>query len=225
VWLSELLTKIIAGDKRQEIVTREEVAATAAMSTDAGEMETKEHRILSNLLRFRSLTVEDVMTPRTVIFGFSEKRTVGELLEQHPHLPVSRIPVYDGTIDHVTGFVLKTDVLLAQANDNPDTTLEQLRRSIKAIAPTASLSDAFEVLLNQREHLALVVDEYGGTDGLVTLEDLIETLLGMEILDEADTTADMQRHARQQWKERMKVVGLDIGGGVGADKDEPRSNQ
>lgn len=210
VWLSELLTRLIAGDKKLQIVTREEVAATAAMSTETGGLETEEHRVLSNLLRLRSLTVEDIMTPRTVIFAFPENMTVGELVAKHQELPVSRIPVYEGTIDEVTGFVLKTDILLAQARDKPDTKLQELRRPIKAILPNASLSDAFELLLNQRQHLAMVVDEYGGTDGLVTMEDLIETLLGMEIVDENDMVADMQRLARRQWKERVRSVGLDV---------------
>ena len=205
VWFSELLTSLIAGDKKQEIVTREEVAATAAMSTETGQLDTEEHHILSNLLRLRSLTVKDIMTPRTVIFGFPEEMNVGELLKQHHDLQMSRIPVYEGTIDEVTGFVLKTDVLLAQARDKFDTKLRDLRRPINAIPSSASLPDAFELLLNQREHLVLVVDEYGGTDGLVTMEDLIETLLGTEIVDEADTAADMQRLARKQWKQRVRL--------------------
>lgn len=213
VWLSESITKLIGGDKRQELVTREEVAATAAMSSETGELDPGEHRILGNLLRLRSLTVEDVMTPRTVIFSFTEEMTVGELLQQHHDLPVSRIPVYESTIDHVTGFVLKTDVLLAQAQDKPDTRLQTLRRPIKTISPEASLTDALELLLNEREHLALVVDDYGGTDGLLTMEDVIETLLGIEIVDESDLTADMQRLARQQWAERMKAVGLSVDNG------------
>ena len=213
VWLSELLTRLIAGGKKQEIVPREEVAATAAMSTETGQLETEEHHILSNLLRLRSLTVKDVMTPRTVIFGFPEEMEVGELLKQYHDLHMSRIPVYEGTIDEVTGYVLKTDILLAQARDKFDTKLQDLRRPINAIPSNASIPDAFELLLSQREHLVLVVDEYGGTDGLVTLEDLIETLLGTEIVDEADTAADMQRLARKQWKLRVRSLGLDVRSG------------
>jgi CBS domain containing-hemolysin-like protein len=213
VWLSELLTSLIVGDKKQEIVTREEVAATAAMSAETGQLETEEHHILSNLLRLRSLTVKDIMTPRTVIFGFPEEMDVGELLKQHHDLQMSRIPVYVGTIDEVTGFVLKTDVLLAQARDKFDTKLRDLRRPINAIPSSASLPDAFELLLNQREHLVLVVDEYGGTDGLLTMEDLIETLLGTEIVDEADTAADMQHLARKQWKQRVQSLDLDVRSG------------
>lgn len=210
VWMSEWITKLISGGKEQEVVTREELAATAAMSSETGELDNEEHRILTNLLRLRSLSVEDIMTPRTVIFCFPQSMSVGELLAEHPELPVSRIPVYGDSIDQTTGFALKTDILLAQAQDKFDTTLESLARPIKAVPPTASLSDALEILLNQREHIALVVDEYGGTDGLVTLEDLIETLLGMEIVDEADKHADMQRLARKQWNQRMKSVGLTV---------------
>ncbi len=153
------------------------------------------------------------MTPRTVIFGFPEEMDVGELLKQHHDLQMSRIPVYVDTIDEVTGFVLKTDVLLAQARDKFDTKLRDLRRPINAIPSSASLPDAFELLLNQREHLVLVVDEYGGTDGLLTMEDLIETLLGTEIVDEADTVADMQRLARKQWKQRVRPLDLDVRSG------------
>ena len=208
VWFSELLTKLIAGDKKREIITREEVAATAALSSETGGLEPKEHHILNNLFRLRSLTVQDIMTPRTVIFGFPETVTVGELLIEHEELPVSRIPIYSDSIDDVTGFVLKTDILLAQARDEPTTPLRALHRPMRSIPALASLSDALELLLNEREHIALVVDEYGGTDGVVTMEDLVETLLGMEIVDEADQTVNMQRLARKQWEQRMKATGL-----------------
>lgn len=208
VWLSELLTKVIAGDRKHEVVTREELVATAAMSSATGELEPDEHRILTNLLTLRSLRVRDVMTPRTVIFAFAESKTVGELLAEHPSLPVSRIPVFATSIDHATGFVLKTDILLAQSNGKTETKLAELRRPLKAISPAASLTDAMELLLNQREHLAIVVDEYGGTDGLLTMEDVIETLLGIEIIDEADKHEDMRRVARQRWKARMESIGF-----------------
>lgn len=221
VWISEQLTKLIAGDKKKEVVTREEVAATATMSTETGQLKAEEHLMLSNLLQLDTLSVADVMTPRTVIFGFPETMEVKELL-QHHHLPVSRILLYagEGALDDVTGFVLKTDILLAQARDEFEKKLVDLRRDIKAIPATASLSDAFELLLNQRAHIALVVDEYGGTDGLVTLEDLVETLLGTEIVDESDTTADMQRLAREKWKQRIQTLGLEENGNIESPKNE-----
>ncbi len=216
VLLSDSMTRLIGGNVKH-VVTREEVAAMATLSEQGGQLESSESRILKNLFQLRSLTARDIMTPRPVIVAYPETMTVGELFDTHNDFPVSRIPVYDGTIDKVTGFVLKSDILLAQANDKPETKLSDLRRDLKTVVSTASLSELFDDLLKQREHVALVVDEYGGTDGLVTLEDLIETLLGTEIVDEADTTTDMQRLARREWERRANALGLDLSGLSNAD--------
>lgn len=210
VLLSDVLTHLIAGDKPSEVVTREEVVAMAALSAQGGQLELKESQILRNLFLLHSLKAYDIMTPRPVIVAFPDETTVGWLQEHGSHLPVSRIPIFKGTIDHVTGFVLKNDILLAQANDKPQTPLHTLQRPLRAVPGSASLSQLLDVLLGEREHIALVVDEYGGTDGLVTMEDLIETLLGIEIIDEADTTANMQRLARQRWEQRAKALGLEL---------------
>ena len=115
-------------------------------------------------------------------------------------------------LDRVTGFILKDDLLLTKARDRGDVKLETLKREIKTVLGTMPLSNLLEFLLDQRQHIALVVDEYGGTQGLVTTEDVVETLLGMEIVDEMDGVDDMQALARQQWKKRAKALGLDIGG-------------
>jgi CBS domain containing-hemolysin-like protein len=209
VWLSELVTKLISGGKT-EIITREEVAAMAVLSGQHGELETSESLILANLFRLPSLKVQDIMTPRTVVIAFPEDLSVAEAYAERPDLPVSRVPIYDDSIDHVTGFVLRNDILLAHAQGDTNKKLSELRREIKGVPASASLTHLFDLLLHQREHIALVVDEYGGTDGLVTMEDLLETLLGMEIVDEADTDADMQRIARRRWKKRARTLGLDI---------------
>jgi CBS domain containing-hemolysin-like protein len=209
VWLSELVTRMISGG-RQDVVTRDEVAAMAVLSRMHGELEHGESTILANLFLLPTLKVQDIMTPRTVMISLPEELTVGEMHEQRPDLPVSRIPVYSGSIDNVTGFVLRTDVLLAHARGEQQRKLADLRREIKGVPATASLTDAFSLLLNQREHIALVVDEYGGTDGLVTMEDLIETLLGLEIIDEADAVPDLQRMARRKWEKRARSLGLAV---------------
>lgn len=221
VWISELITRLISGRGEQDVVTREEVAAMAAISAADGQLHSDETRILKNLFRFRSLTVHDIMTPRTVILAFSQDTTVGDVLGRRPQLPVSRIPIYDQTIDNVTGFVLKDEVLLEQANDRPQTPLVELRRPLKTVPATMKLGQLFDVLLDQRAHLALVVDEFGGTDGLVTLEDLMETLLGAEIVDEADTTEDMQHLAREHWEKRARALGLDLDALEGTDSAPP----
>ena len=214
VLLSEQLTKFLTPPDAQKGMTRDEFAALATLGEQQGHLKAKESRILKNLLRLQSVTVQDIMTPRTVILRLPEDMTVSEVLTQHPQLPFSRLPIYRGTPDDITGFVLKTDILLSQApaQDPQKETgqLHSLKRDIQAIPHTASLSDAFDTLLDQRAHLALVVDEYGGVAGLVTLEDLLETLLGFEIVDEADTTVDMQVLAREQWKKRAERAGFDL---------------
>lgn len=211
VRLSELITRMLGG-KRQEVVTREEVAAMAEISLESGEIGHRESQILNNLFRLQSLTAHDIMTPRPVLIAFPEEMTVEQVLSESRTIPVSRIPVYKESIDHVTGFVLKNDILLARANEQAETPLTALRREVRSVSETAPLMLLLDVLLRERNHLAIVVDEYGGVDGLVTMEDLIETLLGIEIVDEADEAIDMQRYARRQWKRRAEAAGLDLHG-------------
>ena len=210
VLLAELLTRLISGGQKQELVTREEVVAMATLSAQEGQLDTQESSIFSNLLRLRSLTVRDIMTPRTVIVSFPQDVTVGEALDRQDELPVSRMPIYDGSIDHVTGFVLKSDVLLAKARGEADTVLSVLRRDIRAVPDAASLSHLLDILTAQNAHIALVTGDYGGTEGLVTMEDLVETLLGLEIVDEADTAVDMQHLARERWKKRAQRLGIHV---------------
>lgn len=210
VWLSELLTRLLGGGHPPQVVTREEVAAMAKLSAHEGEIDREESRVLHNLLRLESLTVKDIMTPRTVMIALPEEMSVEDALHSQPDLPVSRIPVYSDGIDQVTGLVLKDDLLLARSQGRGDQPLKEFRRDIRAVPATSSLKKLFEVLLGEREHLALVVDEFGGTDGLVTLEDLLETLLGIEIVDEHDTTADMQHLAREKWRHRVEQLGIRV---------------
>ncbi len=209
VWFAELTTRAFAKTDADPI-TRDEIAAVAEMSKDSGELRVMENRILKNLLQLDTLKVNDIMTPRTVIIAAPETMSVQDFLKSYPHVPVSRIPIYDGTIDKITGFALKSDILLAQASGEPNKKLAKLRRELSAIPATASLNTMFEHFMERRDHLALVVDEYGGTDGLVSMEDLIETLLGIEIVDEADVEEDMQKLARKHWERRAKALGLEL---------------
>lgn len=210
IWLTEFATRVVGRGKAPEPVTRDEIAAVAEMSAESGELRTVETRILKNLLSLNALTVADIMTPRIVILAFPETLTVHELLEGREHLPVSRLPIYDETIDHVTGFVLKSDLLLAEAHEEGGEPLLQFKRDLPVIPENASLSIMFEQFMAGRNHLALVIDEYGGTAGVVSMEDLIETLLGIEIVDEADEVEDMQRLARQHWENRAARLGFQL---------------
>lgn len=144
------------------------------------------------------------------MLSFPQVSTVGQALDLQDELPVSRLPIYESSIDHVTGFVLKSDLLLAKARGEADTRLSALRRDISAVPHTASLSQLLDVLASEGEHISLVVGDYGGTEGLVTLEDLVETLLGLEIVDEADTAIDMQHLARERWAKRAERLGLNV---------------
>jgi CBS domain containing-hemolysin-like protein len=150
------------------------------------------------------------MTPRTVVFALPQGLTVAEVLSDHPDPPFSRIPVYDQDIDDVTGFVLKTDILLARLRDRGDATLEDLAREVRAVSQQASLEHVTDELLDQRVHILLALDAHGGLGGIVTLEDVVETLIGAEIVDEGDKTEDMRELARRKWRERIQRLGIDV---------------
>jgi CBS domain containing-hemolysin-like protein len=165
--------------------------------------------VLKNLFRLPELHAADIMTPRTVVFALQEDMTLDEVLEQHPELPFSRLPIFGENRDDVTGFVLKTDILLTKLQGEGEKTLKDLRRDIFAVPETASLERVSEQLLEHKLHLLLVLDEYGGLAGVVTLEDVVETLIGIEIVDEADQIDDLRRLARRKWRERMQRLGID----------------
>ena len=208
VWLSKGVTRLIAGDEKGTSVSRAEMTAMAELGKEEGIFEEEESRILKNLFRFSSLRVKDVMTPRTVVEALPEHQSVGEIVEAHNEFRFSRIPVYTKNRDDITGYVLKDDILLKAAQEEDHVKLHELRREILAVPDELPLPELFERLLDRLEHVALVVDEYGGTAGIVTMEDVVETLLGLEIVDEADRTEDMQTLARQQWLKRARRLGL-----------------
>ncbi|RMG09262.1 MAG: DUF21 domain-containing protein [Planctomycetota bacterium] len=213
--LARWITSWMGGSGHAIVPSREEISAIAEQGAREGVFPSSESRVLQNLFRISDLKAGDVMTPRTVLFGLSEETRVGELLAgDDTWLRFSRIPVHEGDLDKVTGYVLKSDVLLRAARDELDTPLRELRRPLPAILRETPLSTLFDRLLERQSHVALVVDEYGGTAGIVTLEDLVETLLGLEIVDEADAVADMQELARRQWRKRAIRMGL-----IGEDDD------
>jgi CBS domain containing-hemolysin-like protein len=208
VKMSQGLTRLLARGKRPKLVSREELTALAKLGAREGVVEHGESHILENLLRLHTVLARDVMTPRTVVFALPEDGTVAAAVAAHPEVRFSRIPVFGQDRDDVTGFVLKSDILLAAAQGRGETRLAELRRPLIAVPGDLPLSQLFERLVNDRLHVALVVDEFGGTAGLVTMEDVVETLLGLEIVDELDGVEDMQELARRQWRERAKRLGL-----------------
>ncbi len=209
VWISERLTGFISTGKTKHIFSRDEFIAMTAIGVKSGQIHRKESSIIRNMLQFESLKVADIMTPRSVITAFAEDIKISDSLEMATQTPFSRLPVYRTTIDDITGFVLKEDVLISITQGRGNEKLAALKRNIIAVPESVSLTALLERFLIDRQHIAIVVNEHGGVDGLVTLEDLLETLMGMEIMDETDDIEDMRALARKQWKERAKAMGIE----------------
>lgn len=208
VWLSELITKAITDGKASIAFTREEFAAMVDIGAKQGQLEARETRVVRNIMKLDGLQVRDIMTPRLVVFSVDETGTVATFADAHADQPFSRVPVYGATPDDVTGFVIKSDVLTRFVKDERDLPLSSIKRPLPSVPETLSLSVLFETLIEKRDHIALVVDEYGTVEGLVTLEDVVETVLGLEIVDEYDTVEDMRALARKKWRERAAALGI-----------------
>lgn len=208
VIMSQWITRLLARDKKVPSFSREEFSALADRGVEEGVFEEEESKIFKNLIRFNSLRVRDIMTPRIVVVYFSEERTVDEISRELEEMRFSRLPLFGENEDNITGYVLKNDLLVHIARGEGQKKLKELKRQIPVIPETASLKILFERLLEQQDHIAAVVDEYGGFSGVVTMEDLVETLLGMEIIDEVDAYEDMQKLAREKWEERARRLGI-----------------
>ena len=223
IWISERLTNLIAGRRKMHGFSRDEFIALAGIGEQAGQIDQHESGIIRNLFRLRSLKAKDIMTPRTVIVALPEDMTMTDALAGETQF--SRLPLYKVNIDDANGFVLKDDVLLSNAQNRGEAQLKTLKRDIMVVPREMPISALLETFLDQRQHIALVVDEYGGTNGLVTFEDVVETLLGEEIVDEMDKEEDMQALARQRWKKRAQVLGLKVDEAVnGAPKQGPAAD-
>ena len=210
IWVSERLTKLLVRGKEPQTFSRREFAALASIGEESGQIDPLESRIIRNLLAFGAIKVEDIMTPRSVMLAFEENKTVAELLVDRPKLTFSRLPIYDGDLDNITGFVLKTDMLLAKVNHAMHKPLTQFKRDISFVFSKMKLFDLLELMLKNRIHIAITVGEYGEVKGLVTLEDVFETLLGLEIVDEIDRVEDMQALARQMMDRRVERLGMKL---------------
>jgi len=210
VKLSEYLTRSVTRGPALTGLSRDEFAALAEVSRQEGLLADSELRILKNVLALREMTVRDAMTPRTVVFAIPESTSVGEFFERHSGEPFSRIPLYRGEKAQVTGFALRSDLLLAQAKGAVSRLASEYRREIRTLPGMLPLARGLEELLEARAHMLVVVDEHGGTEGILTLEDVIETILGLEIVDEADRVEDMQAFARRLWRHRAEAMGLKV---------------
>ena len=202
VWLSHGFTRSLKREGEGSVLDRADFSAMAEIGSREGVFDAGESTVLRNLLSFADVRAEHVMTPRTVVLAAAENLTVREFYSAYPALRFSRVPVYRGSLDNVTGYVLKDEVLEALVEGRDEARLKSLRRRITAVEEDFPVPRLFEHFSAEREHIALVVDGFGGTAGIVSLEDVIETLIGTEIVDERDGSEDMQALARRRWQRR-----------------------
>ncbi|HMR77751.1 MAG TPA: hemolysin family protein [Polyangiaceae bacterium] len=208
VWLSQLLTNLLKKDASMTVFSRGDFLAMAELGEQEGVIERGESEIIRNLFRFRTIKSRHIMTPRMVVQTAPVEWSLATFHRQNPDLRFSRIPLSEGGEDHVVGYVLKNDVLAAIVDGRGEESLRSLLREILVVSDTFAIPELFRRFLSEREQIALVVDEFGGMAGIVTMEDVIETLLGMEILDESDAIEDMQLLARQIWEKRARDLGV-----------------
>jgi len=197
------LSRRISGSVDQQQMTRQEFALLAELGLAQGALQDKEYRIIRNLLRLRKLQAQEIMTPRTVVKMFDQKTTVQEVIDQHTPLRFSRLPIYHEGLDDITGMVLRPDIYKTFSEGHQQRLLEELVKPLHMIPETTRVDQVLSEFVQRGEHIFLVVDEYGGTAGIITLEDAIETLLGEEIVDETDMVADMRQLAGSLFREKL----------------------
>jgi len=208
VWLSNLITKNLKKDKSKSVFGKQDFAAMADVINESGEITKDENVLIQNVLKFDELTAKDVMTPRTVAFMAQEDESISSFYEAKKPRAFSRIPIYSESKDTVTGVILKDDLMQKLLEGENDLKLKDIKRELFMVPGSVTLRKVFEDLNERQEHIAMVVDEYGGVMGLLTLEDIFETLFGFEIVDETDSITDPQKFARQKWEARARRMGL-----------------
>ena len=202
VFLSAFITRSITKGKKEQYTSREEIAFLANLGESEGVITDTEARVVQNILGLKKLKITDVMTPRVVVQTAHIGLNPQDFLQEDKFQSYSRIPVYKDGEEEIVGYLYRPDVLEGLATGTDLVNLEQYVRSILIFPKQASLLTVWEQMLERKEHIALIVDEYGGVEGIITMEDIIESLLGLEIVDERDTVVDLQHYARNRWSRR-----------------------
>lgn len=205
VFAFEFLTRALRPSEDPPTVTRSELRVMARISAEEGGIQERDNRIVSNLLQLADVQVETIMTPRTVVLMFQQDLTVGEVMQTHKILPYSRIPLYGESADDVRGYALRHEIYKRAAADEHDLKMESIARALHVVPETNSVARVLDEFIAKQDHIFLVIDEYGGTAGLITLEDTMETLLGIEILDESDRVADLRQLARRRYQSQLDL--------------------
>jgi len=194
----EWVNRLITFRRPEDSLSRAELLATLRLGQSSGAIGRHEYRIAANLIALSTIRLADVLTPRTVVFSLPEDLTVQEAIAKHDPIRFARIPVYAGDPEQITGYVPRFAIRAAYLADEGQKPLRDLAQPVPIFPELATVGRALDTLLKNRQHILLVVDEYGGMSGIASLEDLLETLLGDEIVDETDVVADMREHARQR---------------------------
>lgn len=205
VWILEHMQRLISSRSNQVSVSREDISAMVSVATEEEVIEKDEKKMIQNLLKLDEVTAHEIMTPSVVVEMVPGSMTIREFYDsENSH---SRILVYDEENDeYVAGYVLRQEVLEKMAEDKFNTTLEDIIRPILTFNEEDSVADIWEKLLEKKEHISAILDEYGSLRGIVTMEDVIETMLGQEIVDEKDEVVDMQEYAKDQWEKAQKDI-------------------
>ncbi len=206
VWLSQLITKNLKNDKSKSIFSRADLRAMTQAGEDSGALKKAESRTINNVLKLDQIQVKAIMTPRSVMMSARRDTTLKEFYDREMPLRYSRIPVFDNDKEKICGVLLKDDLFHGIIENKEAEPIANLMRPPVHINDTASLSELQETLVETQDHLAVVTDEFGGVLGLVTWEDLMETILGLEIVDETDDVEDLQTYARELWEKRKNQV-------------------
>ncbi len=208
VLISSLISKLFAKNKSEKTTSREEISALANIGKEEGIFGEKENKIIQNIIKLKSIKVSEIMTPRVVVTLADEELPIQDFLQNKHYLKFSRVPLYKDNQDNITGYVLSQSVF-EKATDEPEALkISDVKRDILIVPEGSPIFSVWEKMLDRKEHIAMIIDEYGGMEGIVTMEDIIETLLGFEIVDEKDTVTDMQQYARERWKKRQEKYRL-----------------
>lgn len=205
VLMSEVITRVFSKKKQVLSVSREEVSAMVTVGAEEGVFEKKENRMIQNLLKLDDVKARDIMTPSSVVEMAEESMTLREFYQNDAYRTYSRIPVYnEENDDYIRGYVLRQTILEKLTEDKFDNRLSDIVRPVLTFSENEPVSNIWEKLLAKKEHISIIIDEYGCFRGIVTMEDVIETMLGTEIVDEKDKVTDMQEFAREKWQEQQQ---------------------
>lgn len=204
VFMSEIMTKLLFKKKPSTGTSREEISVMADMGQKEGILKEKENNIIQNLINLGQTDVKDAMTPRSVMVAADEDMTLNEFVKIKKFNSFTRIPIYKETLDDISGYILRPMVYENIIMGRGDMQLSKIKRDFIVVYNNLPLSTLWEKLLIKKEHIALVTDQYGGVDGIISMEDIIESILGLEIVDERDSFADMQQLARDKWARKQQ---------------------